>query len=121
MFIFSLDDSCEDFPEKPSFVNEVYCETGYKLPSGRSRSKLYCSGGKWILDSENYKSIFDDDVQCLPNCDTPCKNGGMCSAPNKCSCPLEWEGEYCEKTSCNGSTFLPKGKGVVINGYCIFV
>uniref|UniRef100_A0A8D0HRL3 EGF like domain multiple 7 n=1 Tax=Sphenodon punctatus TaxID=8508 RepID=A0A8D0HRL3_SPHPU len=29
-------------------------------------------------------------------CRPPCQNGGRCSAPNRCTCPLGWTGKFCQ-------------------------
>lgn len=41
---------------------------------------------------------YDGDEQdCLkPICDGGCRNGGECVAPNKCRCPPQWSGQFCE-------------------------
>lgn len=44
-----------------------------------------------------WSKINQEENDCLkPICDVGCKNGGDCMAPNKCRCPPEWTGEFCE-------------------------
>ena len=29
-------------------------------------------------------------------CSPSCRNGGSCTAPNRCNCPATWTGSYCQ-------------------------
>ncbi|XP_078662840.1 protein kinase C-binding protein NELL2-like isoform X2 [Branchiostoma floridae x Branchiostoma belcheri] len=35
-------------------------------------------------------------MACAPKCTTPCENGGLCIAPDYCSCPTGFTGDACE-------------------------
>ncbi|XP_035662918.1 protein kinase C-binding protein NELL2-like isoform X2 [Branchiostoma floridae] len=37
-----------------------------------------------------------DGMVCTPVCTTPCENGGLCIAPDYCSCPAGFTGKACE-------------------------
>uniref|UniRef100_A0A8D0HQ42 EGF like domain multiple 7 n=1 Tax=Sphenodon punctatus TaxID=8508 RepID=A0A8D0HQ42_SPHPU len=40
---------------------------------------------------------FTNAGLCFPAvCRPPCQNGGRCSAPNRCTCPLGWTGKFCQ-------------------------
>ncbi|KAL9907597.1 epidermal growth factor-like protein slowdown isoform 1-T3 [Glossina fuscipes fuscipes] len=54
-----------------------------------------CNG--WTRESPNA------DACLKPVCSTACYNGGICSAPDTCSCPTGFTGRYCEQdiNECN--------------------
>ncbi|XP_029650275.1 protein kinase C-binding protein NELL1 isoform X1 [Octopus sinensis] len=64
--------------EKPCHVNAVCTQIGHTY---RCKCKDgYRGNGRW----------------CQPVCESECKNGGRCIAPNKCECRYGYVGKYCE-------------------------
>lgn len=50
-------------------------------------------------------------------CSTPCQNGGMCTAPNTCSCTAGWTGSVCHEgeisATCSCNNVQPKLRAIL--------
>ncbi|XP_063862977.1 neurogenic locus notch homolog protein 1-like isoform X1 [Scylla paramamosain] len=68
----------------------LICQVGYKFPTGENRMPLNCVDGEW-------RTVYNTTVvSCEPKCDPACVNGGVCVAPQKCSCPAGYGGDQCQ-------------------------
>ncbi|XP_045138474.1 neurogenic locus notch homolog protein 1-like isoform X2 [Portunus trituberculatus] len=84
--------------ERPYLISKV----GYKFPTGEDRIPIDCVNGEW-------RSVYNITlVPSEPKCDPACVNGGVCIAPQKCSCPAGFGGDQCQlPKKCSSS--LPTG------------
>lgn len=57
-------------------------------------------GGYACQCRNGYRPRDDNRYQCVPECDPPCLNYGICTGPNICFCPAGYGGPTCEPT-CN--------------------
>ena len=46
-------------------------------------------------------------------CEQTCINGGVCTAPNTCTCPREWSGYNCSYPVCEQGKFLKNGNSAL--------
>ncbi|XP_013168747.1 PREDICTED: von Willebrand factor D and EGF domain-containing protein [Papilio xuthus] len=106
-----LEMPCLVFPNLPmnsrrTCSNEictVTCMDGYKFPDGGKVAEMHCVAGAW------QPAIRD----CIPECNLPCLNGGVCGLPNTCLCPTAYKGPQCQDSNCdqkcqNGGTCVAK-------------
>ncbi|MCH8880450.1 MAG: hypothetical protein IID34_11270 [Planctomycetes bacterium] len=66
-----------------------------------------CESGSCVCDAG-----WDGSDCSIPICETPCQNGGTCTAPNTCQCASGWEGGDCLDPICtdpcqNGTCTAP--------------
>ncbi|XP_013147888.1 PREDICTED: wnt inhibitory factor 1-like [Papilio polytes] len=97
----------------------VTCMDGYKFPDGRTVAATQCVAGEWQQTIPN----------CIPDCNLPCLNGGVCGSPNTCFCPTAYKGPQCQYSNCdhaclNGGTCVAKNFCQCLNNfhgnYCEF-
>lgn len=87
------------------------CHSGYSLDNSASIPQCIdidecllniCPDHSWCQNTVSHYDCHCNtgyekvDEDCLPICEEPCENGGFCSAPNTCSCPLGFTGLRCE-------------------------
>ncbi|CAK1545090.1 unnamed protein product [Leptosia nina] len=73
----------------------IKCLKNHKFHDGSAIANLRCMNGHWQPTRSDLTSIPD----CLPECDPPCVNGGVCLAVNTCQCPTEYKGPQCQYAS----------------------
>ncbi|XP_055299432.1 fibrillin-1-like [Sitodiplosis mosellana] len=71
---------------------QITCKPGYKFADGSTLMNLKCKNGGFVSIQKS-QAVSSD---CQPVCNQPCQNGGVCDQPDKCSCPKDYEGNYCE-------------------------
>ncbi|XP_014365323.2 von Willebrand factor D and EGF domain-containing protein [Papilio machaon] len=90
---------CLKFPPPPlnsrrkcsNEICRVTCMNGYTFPDGSTVSEIRCMAGAWEPTIPN----------CIPECNLPCFNGGVCGAPNTCLCPTAYKGSQCQYSNCD--------------------
>ncbi|ROT71044.1 putative fibrillin-1 [Penaeus vannamei] len=70
----------------------AYCLPGNRYPSGKTSVGFVCLDGVWRF-LEDY--IGHSFVECLPECQDPCRNTGTCVAPDTCRCHHGFSGSAC--------------------------
>ena len=92
-------------------MRNVTCDEGYKRLE--TVTNLLCHNGEWIYgddasdDTETFGNNISRDQICQPICDTPCLNGGLCTAVNICVCTDLYRGSSC---SCMVLDHVENGK-----------
>ena len=64
----------------------VKCKSGHAFPSGATKTVLKCELGEWFDQRAGQGQPVPD---CLPVCDSPCRNQGICVRPNVCYCQVK--------------------------------
>nr|XP_053625822.1 hemocytin isoform X2 [Plodia interpunctella] len=70
----------------------VQCREGHKFIDGSTIANMRCVDGQWQPTRADFTTIPD----CLPECDPPCQNGGVCLSLNTCQCPDGYRGPACQ-------------------------
>ncbi|XP_068629642.1 hemocytin [Battus philenor] len=70
----------------------ITCMDGHKFIDGTTVANMRCVGGEWQPTRADFSSIPD----CIPECDPPCLNGGVCLSLNTCQCSAEYRGPQCQ-------------------------
>lgn len=96
-------------------IKVVFTPTICKMTCTNGRCQNSCQkGNTTTIISENGHAT---DTLTAPNfrvvvCHLPCMNGGKCSARDKCQCPPNFTGKFCQMASPNGH----QGQHTVVNG-----
>ncbi|KAL3832348.1 hypothetical protein ACJMK2_024000 [Sinanodonta woodiana] len=80
--------------------------TSYRL-AWRTNTYFRCAPG-WMDTNSNQNCV-------IPICNPPCQNGGTCVAPNKCRCPVGYDGPDTSCTTLRCSHLLPCYPGTCIS------
>ncbi|XP_013180497.1 PREDICTED: hemocytin isoform X2 [Papilio xuthus] len=77
----------------------ITCMAGHKFIDGTTVANMRCVGGEWQPTRADFSSIPD----CIPECDPPCLNGGVCLSLNTCQCSAAYRGPQCQysATACD--------------------
>ncbi|CAK1581500.1 unnamed protein product [Parnassius mnemosyne] len=70
----------------------ITCMDGHKFIDGTTIANMNCVDGQWQPTRADFSSIPD----CIPECDPPCLNGGVCLSLNTCQCSAEYRGPQCQ-------------------------
>ncbi|KAH9629263.1 hypothetical protein HF086_008345 [Spodoptera exigua] len=70
----------------------ITCIEGHKFIDGSTVANMRCMDGQWQPTRADFTTIPD----CMPECNPPCENGGVCLAVNMCECPSEFRGPQCQ-------------------------
>uniref|UniRef100_A0A481MQJ2 Hemolectin n=1 Tax=Nipponaphis monzeni TaxID=196483 RepID=A0A481MQJ2_9HEMI len=76
---------------------QATCIEGYKFAKGISKITFVCDGPKYKVKGSSKKHNIIPS--CMPVCNLQCENGGVCEKPNKCSCPKNFDGPFCQNFS----------------------
>ncbi|KAL7641971.1 UNVERIFIED_CONTAM: hypothetical protein RMT77_007845 [Armadillidium vulgare] len=68
------------------------CNDGYEMEDKATIRNFVCTNGKWKMDCD----CDENPPQCLPQCNPPCQNGGVCNVPGTCECKDGYTGKYCQ-------------------------
>ncbi|XP_016413587.1 latent-transforming growth factor beta-binding protein 1 isoform X1 [Sinocyclocheilus rhinocerous] len=96
-------------------IKVVFTPTICKMTCTNGRCQNSCQqGNTTTIISENGHAT---DTLTAPNfrvvvCHLPCMNGGKCSTQDKCQCPPNFTGKFCQMANPNGH----QGQHAVING-----
>uniref|UniRef100_A0A8C2EX58 Latent-transforming growth factor beta-binding protein 1 n=1 Tax=Cyprinus carpio TaxID=7962 RepID=A0A8C2EX58_CYPCA len=96
-------------------IKVVFTPTICKMTCINGRCQNSCQqGNTTTIISENGQAT---DTLTAPNfrvvvCHLPCMNGGKCSARDKCQCPPNFTGKFCQMANPNGH----QGQHAVVNG-----
>ncbi|XP_059374838.1 latent-transforming growth factor beta-binding protein 1-like isoform X3 [Carassius carassius] len=96
-------------------IKVVFTPTICKMTCTNGRCQNSCQqGNTTTIISENGHAT---DTLTAPNfrvvvCHLPCMNGGKCSARDKCQCPPNFTGKFCQMPNPNGH----QGQHAVVNG-----
>uniref|UniRef100_A0A8C1G380 Latent-transforming growth factor beta-binding protein 1 n=1 Tax=Cyprinus carpio TaxID=7962 RepID=A0A8C1G380_CYPCA len=96
-------------------IKVVFTPTICKMTCINGRCQNSCQqGNTTTIISENGHAT---DTLTAPNfrvvvCHLPCMNGGKCSARDKCQCPPNFTGKFCQMANPNGH----QGQHTVVNG-----
>ncbi|XP_026141357.1 latent-transforming growth factor beta-binding protein 1-like isoform X8 [Carassius auratus] len=96
-------------------IKVVFTPTICKMTCTNGRCQNSCQqGNTTTIISENGHAT---DTLTAPNfrvvvCHLPCMNGGKCSARDKCQCPPNFTGKFCQMVNPNGH----QGQHTVVNG-----
>ncbi|XP_037397986.1 latent-transforming growth factor beta-binding protein 1 isoform X2 [Pygocentrus nattereri] len=96
-------------------IKVVFTPTICKVTCTGGRCQNTCEkGNTTTIISENGRAT---DTLTAPNfrvvvCHLPCMNGGKCSARDKCQCPPNFTGKFCQMPAQNGH----RGQQTVVNG-----
>ncbi|XP_026135878.1 latent-transforming growth factor beta-binding protein 1 isoform X2 [Carassius auratus] len=96
-------------------IKVVFTPTICKMTCTNGRCQNSCQqGNTTTIISENGHTT---DTLTAPNfrvvvCHLPCMNGGKCSARDKCQCPPNFTGKFCQMPNPNGH----QGQHAVVNG-----
>lgn len=62
------------------------------MKNGDLSTPFKCNGGNsWTYP----KCETDNPPTCVPRCSVPCRHGGVCVAPDTCSCLPHFVGQHC--------------------------
>ncbi|XP_051723212.1 latent-transforming growth factor beta-binding protein 1 isoform X4 [Ctenopharyngodon idella] len=96
-------------------IKVVFTPTICKMTCTNGRCQNSCQkGNTTTIISENGHAT---DTLTAPNfrvvvCHLPCMNGGKCSARDKCQCPPNFTGKFCQMANPNGQ----QGQHTLVNG-----
>ncbi|ODM95701.1 Protein kinase C-binding protein NELL2 [Orchesella cincta] len=80
-------------------VNQFQCEDENECAvngSNKCHSHSTCTNTKGSYMCACNPGYTGNGIQCTPICNQTCENGGICIAPDVCSCRAGWDGAKCE-------------------------
>ena len=87
-------------------TRNLKCDDRYRQET-ENAVQLHCSDGTWDIVTNG-----PEDALCSPICVSACLNGGLCTAPDTCTCSSDYFGEFCQFKKCK-EIIINKGTLVV--------